>query len=611
VIGGYAGRILHVDLTNNTIDKIKLDKKIARKFLGGRGLGAWLVWNKIKKGIDPLAKENFIFLMCGPLTGLQATRAHLVSKSPLTNLIAQATAGGMLATELKFAHWDGVIISGSSNKPIYIYIKNNDVEIKKAEHLWGLGTVETIESIKEELEDPFVHTLAIGPAGERLVRFAAVLTDYYCAFGRTGIGAVMGSKKLKAITIRGMKGFPTKDLEGLKKAYVEMEEYLDSVPFTSPDNLHVYNRWDNSSRYNYYSNTDTAKVRNMQEGTDSEFWKISSTNYEKYFYVRHWACYGCPGYDKQIVLIRTGPYAGTIERSPSLENTAALGYNCGTFDPEIVIKACELCNNLGMDTISTGNTISFAMECYQRGILKKEDLEGLELSWGNGEAELEMIKKIAYRRGIGNLLAEGTKKAAEKIAKDSTKYAMQIKGLEIPAMGIRAMEGVSSSYAFGIPYVTDGGGARHEAGSKREEQFSMAVLDSLSLCSHIFPWLTYHKFFPLFTRLLNYVTGWDFTSGELLTIGERIWNLERCIAVREGIRRKDDVLPERFYSEPLPSGIAKGVVVNRNRFEEVLDKYYEERGWNKKTGIPTKRKLNELNLEDIARDLERGGCFLE
>jgi aldehyde:ferredoxin oxidoreductase len=215
-----------------------------------------------------------------------------------------------------------------------------------------------------------------------------------------------------------------------------------------------------------------------------------------------------------------------------------------------------------------------------------------------------MIKNIALREGIGDLLAEGTKRAAEKIGRGSARYAMHVKGLEIPAMGIRAMERVSSSYAYGIPYVTDGGGARHEAGSKREEQFSMAIVDSLSLCCHIFPWLTYHKFFPLFVRLLNLITELDFTSEELFTIGERIWNLERCIAVREGITRKEDTLPQRFYSEPLPSGMAEGAIVKKEKFEKALDTYYAKRGWDKKTGIPTEKKLHELALDDVISTLE-------
>jgi aldehyde:ferredoxin oxidoreductase len=274
----------------------------------------------------------------------------------------------------------------------------------------------------------------------------------------------------------------------------------------------------------------------------------------------------------------------------------ALGFNCGTFDPYIVAKANSLCDQLGMDTISTGGVIAFVLECYQRGILTKEDTNGLDLDWNNDEAKLELIKRIAFRKGIGNTLAEGTKRAAERIGKKSVKYAMQVKGLEIPALDPR------NSTRQGINFSTTSG-ARHEVGNTKEEQFSSVLVDSLVLCFHIFPWLSYHKRMPFYAQLLAHITNWDINSEELFTIGERIWNLQRCFNVREGIRRRDDRLPERFYTEPLPSGSAKGRLVNRAKFEEALTNYYVARGWNPENGIPRKDKLKELGLIKVVKEL--------
>jgi len=593
-VGGYAGNILRIDLSEKSVEKEAMDPSLARKFIGGRGLGVYYLWKMLKKHVDPLSPQNVLILMTGPLTGLPQGRSTIVSKNPLTGGIAHTSAGGNFHPELKFAGYDGIVVTGRSDKPVYLNIKDDEAEIRDAQHLWGLGTSETDEKIRRDLGDNFSRVICIGPAGENLVRYACVTTEYFCAYGRAGTGAVMGSKKLKAIAVRGTKGFPIENNEALREAYREWDEFLRHAAKT---NRSIRSRFEEPYINDMFSEFGVYAVRNNQETWSPDAWKMGSYNLERHFWVRHWGCFGCPIHDRQIALVRSGPFAGAMEKGPGYEPSATLGALCGLFDPAAEIYLMELTDGLGMDCVGLGRTVAFAMECYQRGALTKNDLNGIDLQWGNPEAMEKIIKKIACRDGIGNILAEGVKRASEKIGKGSAKYALHIKGQEIIAQDWRA------SLHTAIGEATTNRGADHLQGTTKEQQFSAAVVDSLDLCFYHANFYGYYQHFPLYARLLNHITGWNITSEELMTIGERIWNLERCFNLREGFGRKDDSIPDRLFDEPVPSGPAEGLTLNREDFENELSTYYRERGWQEETGIPTSKKLRELGLDDVDNEL--------
>ncbi len=593
--GGYSGQILKVDLSKNSVEKMPLDFEVARRFIGGRGLGEWYLWKVMEPGVDALSPESVFIVMAGPLTGLPQGRSTIVSKNPLTGGIAHTSAGGSFHPELKFAGYDGIIISGKAERPKYLYINDDNVEIRDAGHIWGMDTSETEERIREDLGDPFVRVICIGPAGENLVRFACVTTEYFCSYGRTGMGAVMGSKNLKAIAVRGTKGFPIEDLDALRKAHRKWDEFLRNAAKT---NRSVRARFEEPYINDMFSEFGVYSVKNNQETWSPDAWKMGSYNLERHFWVRHWACFGCPIHDRQIGIVRSGAYAGTIEKGPGYEPSGMLGAVCGLFDPAAEMRMVELADGLGMDVVGLGRTVAFAMECYQRGILTKDDFGGIDLKWGDPEAMEKLIKKITYRDRIGDVFAEGVKRASERI-KGSAKYALHVKGQEIIAQDWRA------SLHTAIGQATVNRGADHLQGTTKEEQFSAALVDSLDLCFYHSNFYGYYEHFPLYSKLLNYITGWDVTLEELMTIGERIWNLERCFNVREGFSRKDDAIPDRFFEEPVPSGPAKGSTLNREDFEKEISKYYRERGWEEETGIPSSKKLKELGLKDIDAELQK------
>lgn len=613
----YSGKILFVDLSKKKVRKEALKPAFAKKYVGGKGFGAKFLLDHLNPKTNPLSPDNLLMYITGPLTATLApcNRYCIVTKSPLTGAFNDAYAGGHFGQELKYAGYDVLIITGRSEKPCYIWIDDDSIEIRAAGHLWGFDTYETYDVIKSDLGDQSIKISCIGPAGENLVRFAMVDSDYHRQAGRCGAGAVMGSKNLKAIAIRGTGEISVANLETFLNA---VQRAYDEI-----------NKSEGARNYRLYGTPGTVAfsnkegfypTRNFQEQIFEKADAFSPETQRKRLWLKNRACFACPVHCSKVGVIKRGRYAGNICDIIEYEIGGLLGGNCGVDNTEAVAYGALLCDKLGMDAVSTGNVIGFAMDCYQRGILTKEDTDGLELNFGNWKAQIEMIKKIAHRSGLGETLAEGVMRAAKKIRKGAEKYAVHIKGLETPAwpprgspaMGLAlatADRGGCHQRAWPLTYEIAGKGLegqplkRLSTEGKAEvtlwEQYETAALYTLVICE-----LTrYCGITPeIYVRLLSTATGWDVSKDDFMKYGERMWNLSRVFNVREGFTRKDDTLPPRF-SEPLPSGPAKGHRFTDEDLNKMLDDYYRRAGWTEE-GIPTRKKLVELELEEEAEALE-------
>ena len=613
-MGGYAGEILRVDLTSDRITSEELDMGVAEKFLGGRGLGVKILYDELEPRIDPLGNENKIIFASGPLTGTNAPmggRYEVITKSPLTGTICDAGCGGCLGSELKYAGWDAVVIEGKANSPIYLWINDAEVELRSANYFWGKTTSETRDGIRKEegLED--IRVASIGPAGENLVKYAAIINDDRAA-ARCGVGTVMGSKNLKAVAVRGSGDVTVSDPKGFKKIVSEIRNLLKASLLTGPSGgLHLIGT---SSVLSLFNVGGITPVNNFQTAVFSGAKNIAGEKMAATILKGEKACFGCQVGCGRRIELKEDPYAGTRGEGPEYETIALMGANCGVDNLNIIVKANLLCNEFGLDTISSGNTIGFAMECFERGLIKKEETCGLDLSFGNQEAIITMLEKITNREDIGNLLAEGTKRAAEQIGEGSERFAVNVKGLELPGYEPRAVFGQALSYAtsnrggchlrawialqegYGLPppvpflpKKTDRFSVKDKPFYIKTLQDFMATLDSAILC--IFkttgaPNITHDS------ELLSKATGLNIDEEEFMKIGDRIYTLERAFNAKEGFGRKDDTLPARFLEEPMPKGPAKGKVVP---LDEMLDEYYELRGLDGE-GHPTAEKMREVGL---------------
>jgi aldehyde:ferredoxin oxidoreductase len=637
---GYNGIILRVNLTEGKLSRERFDEKIARKFLGGRGLGVKILFDELKPGIDPLGPDNKLVIATGVVTGIPfpGNSCHSVmAKSPLTGIWGEAHAKGFFGPELKSAGYDALIIEGKANAPVYLWINDDKAEIKDASHLWGKLTREVQGILKAEVKDEKAQVGSIGPAGESLVRFANVLFDFNHIAGRTGMGAVMGSKKLKAIVVRGtsrVRYAHEQELVELLLAKYRDKEALKG-PYW-PDGLYKFGSLADLS---YWQTTGRLPTMNFRRSLFDGYEAVSAEALAESGYVtRHNTCpycsVACNRATKTIKPYETDPEYAT----PEYESVAALSSLCMNSNMPSVLKAIELCNKYGMDTISTGVIIAFAMECYEKGLLSKDDTEGLDLSWGNHESIVKMVEKIARREGLGNLLAEGVRRAAEKIGKGADEFAMHAKGMELPLHEFRGMK------AHALAVATSNRGACHlqvetddlfetnlcpEIGidetsfpkPTRDRLYAgpekvklnktvgdlFALFDSFVVCK----WTVYPCGGTKITTLKDIIalaTGWNITVDELMKTGERIINLCRAFNAREGITRKDDALPRRF-SEPLVEGTYKGETLSDVVLSEMLSSFYEFRGWDKKTGVPTRKKLEELDLSYAAEQLESLGVL--
>ncbi len=593
---GYYGKILEVDLTKEKISVLPLSEEDAYKFIGGRGLGVKILWDKIKKpGLDPLSPQNPLIFMPGPFSGFpipSVSRVCIITKSPLTSPIKSkykfastltySNMGGFFGPEIKFAGYDGTVITGKAVSPVYLYINDDKVEIRDAKKFWGMKTNEFDKAIIDELGDRRFKTCYIGPAGENLVRYASILHTSARGAGRGGTGCVMGSKNLKAIVIKGSKMLEVADHERFINTLEEIRK-----SFRNYSRLQRWRRYGTAAALISSSDAGSQAVKNYREGTFLEVDKIGGIAAEQKLWVRDYACYCCPLACHKAGVVRSGPYAGIYHDGPEYETGTMMGANLLVSDLYGLMKEIAEVDDYGLDQISTGNVIGFLMEAYEKGYIDLKFLDGIDLKWGNVEAILALIKKIAYKEGIGELASKGVKALSSKIGRDSYKFAIHCKGQELAAWNVHV------SFTQALCYATSNRGACHLNGHSIRSQNFAAATDSTGHCRFATGGFGKNGIFDL----LSSITGYDWNRKIFEITGERIFNLEKCFNYREGFRRKDDTLPARFFEEPLTIGPKKGTVLKYEDFEKIMDNYYTGRGWNTKTTKPLKKKLYELGLE--------------
>ena len=613
---GYKKNILWINLSNGKIWRETLTEQTARNFIGGRGLSMKIMYDRLKAGSDPLAPDNIILIVTGPMQGTVipcSGRYVLTTKSPLTGLVQDAHSGGYFGPEVKYAGYDAIAITGRATGPVYVLIRDDNVEIRDGKNLWGKDVFLTDKAIKRECSDEELKIATIGQAGERLVQYSCVMNEWYRAAARNGSGAVMASKNLKAIAVRGTGPVEVNDIGTIKKIYGKLRKQISISENGTAGGLETF------------SDLAILPVKNFTWSVFKGAEKIDGHRITRTRMVKQRACFACIKACTRVCAINKGKYAKTFSEGPEYETSWSFGAQCDNDNLDSIIKANMLCNKYGLDTISAGNAIGFAIECHEKGILSEEDCDGLKLHWGNHQAIVALVEKIALREGIGKLLGEGVKKAADSIGKGAEKLAMHVRGLEIPAYEPRAVQGMALSLA------TTNCGAQHtkaytpgveiwantlvekpmdplspdgKAWIVKKIQESAAVVDSLIVCTFISPQSSGETKMEDFAEWMQAVVGFKMTTEDLWRTGERIYNLERALEIREGLEGADDALPERFLKEPLPSGPAKGHTAKLN---EMLPEYYKERGW--ANGVPTKQKLQELGLDYVADDLKELGVL--
>jgi aldehyde:ferredoxin oxidoreductase len=627
---GTTAKILRVDLSNRTWEIETLSEAFYRLYPGGKALAGYILLNEMPANVEPFSPENILVIANGLLTGAPvstATRYVVSAKSPLTNAYGESEAGGFWGPELKMAGYEAIVVKGKADKPVYLWIKDDEIEIRSAEHLWGQKTGEAQAMIRSELGDDKIRVLQIGPAGENLVRFAGITNDLRHFNGRNGMGAVMGSKNLRAVAVRGSTRY---------KAYARDPKALMALGRTLAkrikENPQAWSLQDAGTPVlvEPLNTAGMLPTRNFTqgafEGVDELKWEV----YESELLTARRSCYACAIRCKREVQVdgKQSEYGG-----PEYESLGALGPNCGVGDLQAVAKANELCNAYMLDSISTGMTISFAMECFENGLLTLEDTNGIDLRFGNADAMLAMVEQIALRQGLGDLLAEGAMRAAEKIGEDAEYFAMHVKGQELPMHEPRGKYNVGMGYAIseigadhlvvahdtmlanaeGIPFknaeplgITDSQPAR-SLNAEKSRQFY--VLEKVTSFEKVIGYCFFGPAPRSYIRMdevlesVNAATDWDISLDELLEIGERATNLARVFNAREGFSRKDDTLPERIFS-PLENGALEGESMPRQEFEAALTELYSLKGWDTETGMPTRQRLEALSLGWAADMLE-------
>lgn len=628
---GYAGSILYVDLTSKTIRKEKLGEDLIRKYVGSLGINTRLAYDLIKPGIDPLSPDNRLIFGIGPLGGTLApacSRSNANSKSPLTGFFGSANSGDSVSLMLKYAGYDHLVISGKADRPVYLKIDDDTVEFCEASRLWGKDVFETTDMIWSELGDFWVN--CIGPAGENLVRYAASVTNKHSLYGRTGMGAVMGSKNLKAIAARGSKSITIAD----EKAFLNIvEEILEKIK-TSP----ATQMWRDLGflvAFPAYGANGLFERNNYAEGFENLAEVFGQEEYKNRLVSRAYACPGCPVGCRQVVEVKDGKYAGLNYKIAALGSQVGYHNLSGVENWDEVVNCAELENRYGIDSNSLAGCIGFAIELYKKEIISQKETGGLELDWG-AKTTLALMDKIVRRQGIGDILADGIRAASEKFGREAKQYAGHIKGLDV-ALGLR---GRLSTENFGeltnprgahlerspsltfiprkasaFPRFSEGIGVPQDRIEKvclGPEGFNVSrltrwvedyntVLASMGMC-HRTP-VTQHFNLQIATDLYRAVTGMEISQSELRQAGERIWNLQRAFNQREGADRKDDMPPWRTLHEPIQVGDRELPPITGEKAGKLLEEYYEERGWNTKDGRLTRGKLEALDLGEVASDL--------
>jgi len=625
---GYAGKWLWVDLTHGKLETREYDPALAENYLGGNGFGTRLLWENTGPQTDALSPENWLIFSTGPLCGTTVPnpgRMEVIAKSPLTGIYGDANSGGFLGPELKFAGWDAVVVTGQSPGPVYLTIADEQVTLRDAGHLWGQTTYKTEEAIRQSWGDPSVKTAIIGPAGENLVRFAGIQITPQRSAARCGLGAVMGSKRLKAIAVRGRGPIHIADPKRLHDLSLNLQQRLRANAIFPAVSAHgtpgIVSLMNALGRF---------PTQNFRAGGYEHADRINADALHARAFVRNVACFGCPIACDKVYQIPDGPLAGTSLRSVEYETLNAFGACILNDNLDALLAANRLCDELGLDTISTGRSISFAMELWDEEILNLDDTGGLPLRWGDMDVVLRLLPMIARREGFGNLLAEGVRRMAEVIGRGADQFAMHVKGMEIPGQDGRAQR------SMGLAHVTSTRGADHlkafptidetgfpDEGRRRYgdqylpelvqplatkykaflvkdgEDFG-AVIDSTGMCKSGGTFVLAEIYWPDIAAAIEAATGMSMSVQRLQEIGERIYNLQRCYDAVHGITRADDRLPRRFLEEPSPTGNAKGHTID---IEPMLEEYYQLRGWDAVKGWPTADTLRRLGLPDAAERL--------
>ncbi|NLO21308.1 MAG: aldehyde ferredoxin oxidoreductase family protein [Syntrophomonadaceae bacterium] len=598
---GWTGKIARINLSDGSIKTESLKMSDMKDYIGARGLGTKLFFDEVDPGIDPLSSDNKIIFLAGPLTGTIASsggRYNVVTKGVLNGTIAASNSGGSFGPEIKYAGYDGFIIEGKAKEPAYLWVNNDQVEIRDASELWGKNTVETTDLVKAATDDE-AKVACIGPAGENLVKFACVMNEYNRAAGRSGAGAVMGSKNLKAIAVRGTKGIRVADNKRFLKAIMDARAKLKAHPVTG-EGLKAYGT---NILVNILNEHGGLPVKNFSEAAIfSGAEKISGEYQAEKYLVRNKGCFGCSIGCGRVTRIKQGKYQGLGE-GPEYEATWAMGANLDLDNFEAISKANFLCNELGLDPITMGGTLSCAVEMSVKGLIPREDTD-MELQWSDPDLLVEMVKKTAYRDGFGNCLAEGSYRLAESYG--HPEFSMTSKKQELPAYDPRGQQGIGLNYAtsnrggchvrgymtspevLGIPVVVDPDATEGKPELLKLFQDLTALIDSAGLCLFI----TFALGLPEIAEQLRAATGVELSDEEFLQAGERIWNLERLFNLKAGFSKKDDVVPRRLLEEPMLAGPHKGRVLE---LDKMLPVYYELRGWDE-NGIPTGEKLALLGI---------------
>ncbi len=620
---GYHGKILHVNLGDLTWEVETPSDEFYRKYMGGSALGMYYVLKHTPPNVDPFDPKNTLALTLSVLTGVAISgqsRMTASAKSPLTGAIGDSQSGGFFPAEMKFAGFDGIILHGKAEKPVYLWIKEGEVELRPAEHLWGKDTAEVESLIKTELDDKRVHILQTGIAGENLVRFAALISMANRANGRTGLGAVMGSKNLKAIAVRGKMRPTVVDKSGLNDlARWGAKNFPDSDIF----GMGMYGTAEVTS---WQDETGGLPTRNWKSGTFEGFEALDGKTMADTILKERDTCYACTVKCKRVVEVTEGDYlVDPVHGGPEYETVSTFGSYCGIDNLPSVSLANQYCNQYGMDTISCGATIAWAMDCFEQGILTKKDTGGIELRFGDAKVMTEMTKMIALREGFGDMLAEGSAKAAEKLGKGQD-LVVAVKGLELPAHMPEVKRSLGLIYAVN-PFGADHQSSEHDPSyedypEKMKEigltnpqpadvlnlekvryalttQYLYSALDTINICQFVFgpSWQLYSS--EQLRNLVELVTGWDVSMEELLEVGARRLNMLRVYNAREGVGRDQDKLPPKLF-QPRVGGATDGVALDEGVLEIAKDMYYEEAGWETSTGMPTKDRLAELGLDWVA-----------
>jgi aldehyde:ferredoxin oxidoreductase len=613
-INGYNGKILRVNLTRKTAVAEELDLMLCRRYIGGAGFISYYLWKELKPGIEPLSPDNKLIFSLGPLSGLQlpgAARHSVGAKSPLTGTIAKAESGGFWSAELKRAGYDVIIVEGKADKPVYLWIQDGEASIRDAGHLWGKETKETQDAIRKEMGDDRIQVALIGPGGENLVRYACIMHGLHDASARGGVGAVMGSKNLKAIAVRGHKLPQIADSEKIKEIRQRMVAQLEGHWLkecgTGGEDMAVLVTIGN------------LPVRNFRDGLFPEVEQIHSGVMVKNFGVGMEGCYACPIRCKKMLQFDEPYHVEAAYGGPEYESIASLGSDCGITNVKTVVKANERCGAYSLDTISTGSTIAFAMECFEKGLLTRKDTGGIELRFGNDEAFLKTIDLIARREGFGNMLAEGVARMAGKIGRGSADFAIHVKGLE------SGMHDPRVSAGLGIGYMINPAGADHcsnfldmryaegpsirdlhhlgfieslpagEMSPRKVDMFRLVHLKKIvDDCTAVCVFLEYEL--DTQAQLLKAVTGWETGAIDLMKVAERMLTVSRLFNIREGLSAADDTLPERFFQPKTDGILSHGKLPSREDMEKGKKWYYKQMGWDE-NGVPLPERVEELYIQ--------------